>query len=746
MSIHMGLTVALLTSAATLTAPPLAAAQLDRDAQSPAAVNELEEIIVTATKRPQSVREIAGSVSALSGVELDKLGAQSMADYITRTPGVVFNGNTPGNSTATIRGISTTTGIDQGQGTTGYFLDDVPLTDPFFAIAIPDIDAFDVQNVVVLRGPQGTLFGSASLGGAINYQTTKPDPARWDTRVQGTFASVEEGGSAGSGRVMLNAPLVTDKFALRGVYVYREDPGFIDNVGTAKKDVNQSLTRGGRVQALWTPTDSTTISYLFLDQTQETKDSGYQAPLEAGSLEKNTVIAEHSDFETLIHNLRVDQNLGFATLTVAGAYHEKTQDSIDDATADLQDLFPLSPITIAQPATSRGKTFEIRLASPSGRQFEYLVGAMYDETRMNIYNIAQAAGAADFIENVLGPILGLPPGIGAISAPDDVFLNALIPVHGKEAAVFGEGTFSFNDQWKLTVGGRAFETKVTNETIASGFFSLLTAGELETHLTGPAQKESGFLPKVSVTWTPSDAFMAYALRSEGFRYGGPNIVTSEPGFEVPSTFGSDSLVNYELGVRSTIFDRRLQLDGTLFYIDWSDIQLRQQTPLGANFAVNAGKASSSGVEGSLTWLMSDALRFAANVTYLDAELSEDFVSNPGGGTPVGVSKGATLPGASKWQVSDSLSYEWSAAALRPSFLLAHRYISEAPSGVLGSDAKQGDYHVLDARVSVQFNRIGITAFASNVTDERGVTTASNDPLQQFLVTPRTIGISVDYRL
>ncbi len=135
----------------------------------------------------------------------------------------------------TIRGISTTTRIDQGQGTTGYFLDDVPLTDPFFSMAIPDIDAFDVNNVSVLRGPQGTLFGSASLGGAINYQTAKPDASRWDARVQGSYAGVTDGGNSQSGKVMINAPIVSDKLAVRGVYVYRDDAGFIDNVGTGRR-------------------------------------------------------------------------------------------------------------------------------------------------------------------------------------------------------------------------------------------------------------------------------------------------------------------------------------------------------------------------------------------------------------------------------------------------------------------------------------------------------------------------------
>jgi outer membrane receptor protein involved in Fe transport len=719
---------------------PLHLAQAGDVSSSVDASLSLEEVIVTATKRPEAVRRISGSVSALTGSELEKVGAQSMADYISRTPGVIFNGSAPGNSSVTIRGISTTTRIDQGQGTTGYFLDDVPLTDPFFSVAIPDIDAFDVNNVSVLRGPQGTLFGSASLGGAINYQTARPDASRWDARVQGSYAGVTDGGNSQSGKVMINAPIVSDKLAVRGVYVYRDDAGFIDNVGTGRRDADRVLVRGGRVQALWTPTDRTKVNYLFLNQTLENDDVGYQEPRTVGRLQKNTVVPEWGEYETTIHNLRVDQEFGFGTLTVSAAHHEKRSDNVEDATGDLQALLPgVTPITISAPSTSRGKTFEVRLASPTGRSFEYLVGAMRDDTRMNIRNLAGGPGTAAVIEEIFGPLLGA--GIGEISAPGDVFLNAQIPVRGEESALFGEATYHFNDAWKMTLGGRAFETKVENETLSSGFYTLLTTGALKSAESG-TQKENGFTPKISVTWTPSDDFMAYGLASKGFRYGGPNIIVSEPGFTVPRQFDSDSLFNYELGVRSDLFGQRVRLDGTVFFIDWRDIQLRQQTPLRLNYASNAGKAESYGFEGTATFLIARDLLFTTNLTYLNAELVEDF--NPGGGQGI-VPAGSTLPGASEWQVSSTLTYEMSALPLAPSFVLSHRYLSEAP-GIFGAGAEQGGFSVVDARVGLHFNQFSLTAFVNNVTDSHGVTTALDDPLQQYLIRPRTVGVTLDYRL
>jgi iron complex outermembrane recepter protein len=701
--------------------------------------NAIQEIIVTATKRSEAVRSISGSVTALTGAELETLGAQSMEDYLTRSPGVVFNAATPGLSSVAIRGVSTTTGIDQGQGTTGYFINDVPLSDPYFSVAIPDIDAFDVDNVTVLRGPQGTLFGSASLGGAVNYQTSQPNLTEYQMHVQGTVEGTSQGGSGGSGKIMVNAPIINDVFALRGVYVYRTDPGYIRNVGTGEKDVNPTLIRGGRIEALWTPTVTTKISYLFLQQSEDTPDLGYQEPAFAGALQKNTVAPETNDYTTLIHHMRLDQELSFATLTVTAAYHEKTSYAVQDATQALGGLLPgVSPILIITPATSRGTTYEARLASPADRRFEYLIGIMHDETRLNEQTLAEGPGAAQTIETIYGPIFGA--GIGQASAPGDVFLTAQIPVKAQESAAFGEATFHFNDQWKITLGGRAFETKVTNDTTSSGFITLLTSGALTSDVSG-SQKESGFLPKGSITWTPSKDLMGYFLVDQGFRFGGPNLSPSEPGFPIPPQFKSDSLVNYELGIRSSFFDRHLLLDGTAFHIDWSDIQLRLQTDLGLNYAANAGKAKISGFEGSATWLITQGLTLSSSLTYLDAKLASPF--EPGGGQPT-VPSGTTLPGASKWQVANTLSYNWFNAPLKPSLVLSDRYISEAP-GIFLSGLPQGDYNLLDARFSVQVKEIGITAFVNNMTDRRGVTNANDlPPVQEFLVRPRTIGVTVDY--
>ncbi|MDT9600664.1 TonB-dependent receptor [Sphingosinicella rhizophila] len=699
-----------------------------------------EDIIVTATKRAEPVRRISGSVSAQTGEQLDKIGAQSLADYLGRTPGVVLNATNPGDSAIVMRGISTTTNKDQGQATTGIFINDVPLTDPTFSIGTPDIDTFDIDNVTVLRGPQGTLFGSASLGGAINYQANLADVDGWDVRAQATLSDTRHGGTGGSAKGMVNVPIVDGVFAVRGVLVYREDAGYIDNIGTGIRNSNRTITKGGRFLAGFKPGPDTSINYMYLEQNQENEDAGFQAPETAGRLRKSTLFPDTSRFNTRIHNLRIDQEFDFGTLTATATHHRKTYRGDDDYTAVLTDaLFGLAPILSYSDGHNSGKTFEVRLASAPGGAFDYVIGAMHDNTRVNVGQSVTAAGLEDLVDVLFGP------GSGAVIAPGDLVVAGVISGRAKESAIFGEGSYHFGDQWKITLGGRLFDQKLRLTSVGGGLLPFLSGAPLD--LEG-VQKSSGFNPKASITFTPDRDLMVYALVSKGFRFGGPNIIPAVPGSNVPQQYESDSLWNYEVGMRADLLDRKLLLDLTAFYIDWSNIQLRL-TSNSLNYADNAGKARSYGLEASATLRPAPGVSLISSATYLNAKLSEPFdpdQEGPGAEVPAG----STLPGASKWQLSNIASYDFSRGNLDWTFLLSHRYISKAPGGlVVGSlltGATQGGYHLLAARAGVRRDRIGLTLFVDNIADSHGVTGGTADPIQQYIVRPRTFGITLDYRM
>lgn len=705
----------------------------------------LQEVVVSSTKLQQPARKLAASISIVSGARLEEVGAQSFEDYLTRVPGVVFNASMVGLSTAVIRGVSTTTTLDQGQGTTGYYINGVPLTDPNFAVAIPDIDTFDVDNVAVMRGPQGTLFGSASLGGAINYQAASPDLTEFHTHLQGTFAGTADGAPSSSGKVMVNLPLIADRLALRTVYIYRLDGGYINNIGTGVRNSNRTLVRGGRAELLWRPTDGTKISYLFLRQLEDTADNGYEEPTLAGLLQKKTLIPEPFDFKTTLNSLRIDQDLGFAVLTLMGTYHQKSQYSEQDLTASLGGIFgnQLSPVYLPQQAESNGTTFEMRLTSPSNQRFTYVIGVMRDLTRESFYDLFEASGAEEYATTVYDPLLGA--GFGDRAVPNDVFFTSTLGAKGDERAVFGEGTFHFNQQWALTLGGRLFDTQLTGETSSAGLLEYLdTSPSVLSFSYSSRQRARGFTPKASLTWTITPNTMVYALASKGFRFGGPNLSPPDLNDPFPPAYAPDSLWNYELGTRTDWLDRRLQLDVTAFYLDWKNIQVRLSTAKGLAYATNFGRATNYGLENSLLWRPTSALTLQGGVTYLSATLKQAVMFGQ-----TTAPAGSVLPGASKWNVSGTAEYRMNALPLHPAVVLSDRFIATAP-GNFGQavPVTQFGYNLLDFRVNAYFGSVQATLFVNNVADKRGISSVSyprRSPLQEDVTRPRTVGLTLEYQ-
>lgn len=717
-------------------APPAEAAVQD--------ATTLDRIVVTAGKRVQSTQDVAGSVSAVSGQQLEDIGAQSLADYVQRTPGVVFNSYQPGVSHVVMRGIATSSGNVQGQPTTGYFLNEVPLTEPGWTIVVPDIDAFDLNRVEILRGPQGTLFGSASMGGAINYIANLADAGGFDAAAEATVSQTRHADVGFSAKAMVNVPIRQDVLALRAVAQYREDPGYLDNIGTGVDGANDVSLSGGRFSAVLTPSESTTLSWLSLVQDTDSDDNAYRMPA-LGELVRNTAVPEFTDTAVDVHSLRLDHDFGGASFTALAAYQKKSQDWRFDFTAlrpaynaDL-DLGLTAPLYVDSGGDSTGRSLELRLASPSGGRFEWLVGGMYFDTDKHLYEALGAQGAAAAFDE--SSLFG--PGSGAVIAPGgEIFNTFLNDVSGSEAALFGEASVLLAPQWRLTVGGRAFRNKVDNVQTEFGFGTWPG----EPVLTPSRTEESGFNPKVSLAWTPGEDVMVYGLVSEGFRFGTPNTAGLSD-YPVPEGSRSDSLVNYELGARTRWADGRLLLDATVFYVDWQDIQLRLQTPDFFNYAANGGKAYSRGVELSAMWRPTASFDWQGTLTWQQARLDEDVFIVFAGTAPAG----SQLPGSADWSINNILSYRFD-GRWSPTLTLAHQFlsggISDLNSAVPGVVPNvQGNYNLFDLRYRMTFGSTDVTLFGSNLTDKRGVTrsAAELNGLGQALVRPRTVGVTVHWR-
>jgi len=730
--------LAMQIAAAQSAAPAPAAAA--SDAASADAGQERIQII---GKRARQARDIAGAVSAVGGEQLEATGAQSLADYIERVPGVVFNNYQPGVSHVVVRGIATSSGNVQGQATTGYYLNEVPLTEPGWTIAVPDVDAFDLARVEVLRGPQGTLFGSSSMGGAVQYVANTADAGGFDAALQGTVSRTRNADTAWSGKAMLNLPVKEDVFAVRGVVQYRKDPGWLDNVGTGRDGSNTTTLSGGRFSAVLTPSRDTKLSWLSLVQDTDSDDNAYRIQ-GLGELQRNTAIAEFTDTRVAVHSLRLDQDLGATRLTAIAAHQEKRQDWRFDYTpvraaynADL-DLDLTSPLYIESGGKSRGDSLEVRLASAPGGTLDWVVGAMFFDTDKDLYERIGAAGAAAAFDN--SSLYG--PGAGAVIAPDGEIFNAYYTkVKGRETALFGEATWAFAPQWKLTGGGRLFRTKAEYDQTSVGF---------STYPGDPVRSssevsESGFNPKLSLAYEASRDLMVYALASEGYRFGTPNVqgLSSYP---VPSGSKSDSLRNYELGLRSRWADGRVLVDATLFHIDWSDIQLRLQTPDYINYATNGGKATSDGIELSTRWRPNPQFDWQASVTWQKARLRDDLFILWSGTAP----SGSRLPGSSDWTVSNLVNWQFG-GDLSPLLTLSHQFVSggysDLESSVLGATKhRQGNYNQFDARLRLSFGHTDLTLFGTNLTDKRGVTrtVAEANGVGEAVLRPRTFGLTANW--
>jgi iron complex outermembrane receptor protein len=476
----------------------------------------------------------------------------------------------------TIRGVGTATVFpDQGQATTGIYLNDIPLTDPGFAMGVPDVDVFDMQRVEVLRGPQGTLFGAATLGGAVNYILNPVNLEKFDAHAQLGIAHTVNADDLGyTAKIAVNAPLIDDVFGIRITAIKRYDMGYLDNIGSGEKDSNYRNIEDIRFNALWKINHKNDLGFFSLYDRSLNGDGFYAFP-QLGNLVRDTFIPEIASLITRINRLKFNSNWNFATSTVQAAHSLKRQDS----EADLTPYYGGPPTSSPSLARTQSDMVEARLTSPSNQKFGWLFGVYYG-------HFGEQYPTPTYQDGV------------------DVFYFD-VGYKSKELSDFGEATYHFSDQWRATVGGRYYDIRLTTDTVQGVPPDLATD---EGH-----QEGKGFSPKASITFEPNKDLKTYALVSKGFRMGGVNLVAPIASFPTPATYGSDSLINYEIGIRPSWLNHTLTLDTAIFYIDWSDIQPRLARPDGFSYVKNAGAAQNKGIENSLSWRPNQNWAFQANV-------------------------------------------------------------------------------------------------------------------------------------
>lgn len=702
------------------------------------APTDLASVTVTGNLRAQTYDRYAGSITPLTGAELDRIGANSMQDYLGTVPGVSFAPMGPGLSNITIRGIGTTTGNDQGQQTTGLYIDGIPLTEAYFNLATPDIDTFDVDRVEVLKGPQGTAFGTGAMGGAVNYIPNKPDMSGFDDRFEVGVSGLDGGGVGHVAKAMLNVPVSSD-FAVRLVLDDRRAPGYIDNIGTHDAHANSSDVFGGRLMATWQIDNSTSLNWMTLYQRIRNADASYGMST-VGVMESDTAFPQRFDTSILINALDFKHKFSWADLTIRASSHKKAQHSVTDDTSLLSALFGgmAFPIGLPQAANASGNTLEARLTSNNDGPLQWLVGAIYDETIIGYDDKGFAPNAINAIDTLYGA------GLGPLLAPNDQFLYEGIRVRGQQSALYSQVSWTFTPKWKLTLGGRYYSTAVSSGILDAGLLNYLTTQSTAASYLAGTQESNGFSPMGSLSYQATANTMVYGLISTGFRFGGLNANPSGGTASTPATFGPDKLTNYEMGVRTSNDSKTLTAGATAYFIDWKNIQLRTTASNGLAYAVNAGKAYSYGMEGNIDWQPVKNFQWTGSLGLNLAKLVVPYQQYVGEVAPAGT----PLPGSSKWQASSAATYYFGGAH-NPFITATFQYRSKATTDLFDLEPKMGNYSIYGLRSGFSVGSATLTAYIENIGNKKGISNIYvNSPanLDRYYITPRTVGVLVDFSI
>ena len=722
--------LAVSTAAGALAFSSGAAAQETQPSAAPG-----DEIVVTAQKREQNLQDVPISISVVSGDEMQEQGAASLTDYAGYVPGLqVTTTGTPGQTTITLRGVAPLTASQ----TVGIYLDDAPVGSSAiynrggqFSL---DLLPYDIERVEVLRGPQGTLYGASSIGGLLKYVTVSPSTSTFSVRGGVEAFGINGAGNLGwAGQTMFNAPLVQGKLGVTGSFAWRKTPGFVNSVNNASLDDQNDYEQiGGRVALLWQASDRFSARLTAIYQDLDSDGNGlYAADLTGKRLgdgnSYNNYVPEAFKTELQYYAATLDYDFGGVTATSVTTHSTTHATQLQDASYAFGVLFPLlTGGTVAAGLTPfeinlglRKWTQEVRLASPSGGSFEWLVGGFYtDEKSSN----TQLVRSYDMAGNVI-PAL-------------DPLATVGLPAAYKEYAVFGNATLRFGQRFEITGGVRWARNEQTFRQISEGAIV-------------PKANDPGESQEEVVTWSVSPQFhvsddaMLYGRVATGYRPGGPNVIVPN----VPPSVDSDTLTNYEIGFKADLAGRAVSIDVAAFYMDWKDIQVTRAFG-GVSGQANGGQAVSKGVEGSLYVRPSSGLTLALTASYTDAKLSEDVPEISG-------ADGDQLPGVPKFSGSARLDYHAALGGdLSADFGVGVRHASSRLS-LVESDplaARATAYTAVDLNAALNIGEHWkLRAYARNLLDNDGELARSTlaDGLNQpsFLaitpLQPRTIGLAFD---
>lgn len=736
------------------------------------------EIVVTALKRAQDLKDVPASISTMSSDTLGKLNAQDFSRVADSIPGVAFATTGVGNSQYIIRGIGSV-GVAQSP-TTGVYLDETPLTTRALrGSSQPDPQLYDVSRVEILRGPQGVLFGSSAMGGVVRVVTNQPDASATSGKVEGSVATIKDGSQNWDAKAVLNLPIITDELAFRLVGSVVHQGGWIDdlrpttgnlsenlgNPAKIKKDDNWAEFKTVRGTLRWTPTPNLTItpSIIFQDAYSNTDRTFNDATFGLKARVKARYQDTYTKDKLVIGTLAIQNDfdaLGGFSVVSSSSYLDRKFHLFFDITAFQSPLIEglagvpsggrLYPTPLQDIASTKQFTQELRMVSDNKGPLQYVLGGFY--RKMN-QNSTRNVSVAD----MLGNIAPLP--LGATNPA--IIRDTNTKFEESEIAAFGEVTYAATEKLKLAAGARVFSYKQRETALQYGLGGP-TAGTLDFAYSEP-NKESGITPRFTVTYEPAREATFYASFSQGFRTGGVNAPVSDnicspaerrasniP--DNPPPYKGDKTNNYEAGIKTNFMDGKLRVNGAAYLIDWKDYQQAFQSSCGANnanvvsFVVNAGAVRSKGGELEVILSPTDGLNLQAGAAYIDARYLNAVPQ-------LLLAAGSRLLDVPKFTWNARADYSFPLSdSLEGNLFFAARYVGNAISGFgEGEIVERPAYTLLDMSIGVKTaDDISLDFFINNITDEIPVygqefaTSPGNTTATSFFSyhvgPPRTIGV------
>lgn len=713
------------------------------------------EIVVTASRRPGLLQAYPGSLTVVPGKDVEKRGRTSLQEAAALVPGLNLTETGPGQRRITMRGLHSA-----GENSVLLYLDETPVSGPTSATSdvsqmSPDIRLFDVERIEVLRGPQGTLFGSGALGGAVRILFNRPDMERM-TAEGAVGASVTERGQPGTiARATVNMPIVPGLLSMRATGYDERRGGYVDNVALGLKDIDDSRTTGGRAMLRLEAGPGYDLTATLLAQQQRVSDASAWYPA-LGTYRSDNPERLPFPNHLLLYNLTGHARLGAAEVTAAASHYRWSLTRFIDSTrpalnaitngtycplfagvtrctaeqlaayrAQLQDSLPLVG---SQPMRVEASTGELRVASTPGEPLT-LTGGIFFERR------SDTSRSGTYLAD---------PVTGELRVPEQRNFLRTVSVRTRQAAIFGDIGWRVASPLTITVGARrySYSKTATAQVIQTSYINGAVAGPPTRQETG----SEGWTGRVNLAYEPAPSLLVYTQAATGFRPGGVNSVPNLPDALV--AFKADSAITYETGFRGSWLAGRLSLSGSAYWTNWRDMQASARIP-SFMFVSNSGAARIVGMDMDAEAEVTDDLGIRLALNVLEARLTRNqanaVVAAPG-------MKGDRIPFEPSVKAVVSAEYRRPFAGGLTSVASADlSYVGASYSDYRPNSPyyeRMGDYADLTLRWALESPRWALRMTLANALDgagkQRVESTVNSEQLTNSQV-PRTLSVEFAWK-